>query len=157
MSVLLTGAAGVVGRAGAAELRDDHMVGLVHHDADMPEVDEVLRADLTQPLLGLGRERWDSLASEVHAVVHSAALTEYRSRSRASASSAVWTIGQPIGRAPRGCDDDRRRTAAADLAATRPVVDGRRPPRSRLEGRMTLATRMERLDQAVARAVGDPR
>lgn len=36
-------------------------------------------------------------------------------------------------------------------------VDGRRPPPFRLEGRMTLATRMERLNQAVARAGGETR
>lgn len=36
-------------------------------------------------------------------------------------------------------------------------VDGRQPPPFRLEGRMTLATRMERLNQAVAHAVGDSR
>lgn len=77
MSVLLTGAAGVVGRAVATELCDDHVIGLVHHDADVPEVDEVVLADLTKPLLGLGRERWDALASEVHSIVHSAALTEW--------------------------------------------------------------------------------
>ena len=34
-------------------------------------------------------------------------------------------------------------------------VDGRRPPPFRLEGRMTLATRMERLNQVVARAGAD--
>jgi hypothetical protein len=30
-------------------------------------------------------------------------------------------------------------------------VDGRQPPRFRLEGRMTLATRMERLNRVAAR------
>lgn len=76
-TVLLTGAAGVVGRAVAAELRDDHVIGLVHRDADVPEVDEVVQADLTQPLLGLDRRRWDALAAEVDAIIHSAALTEW--------------------------------------------------------------------------------
>jgi NAD(P)-dependent dehydrogenase (short-subunit alcohol dehydrogenase family) len=33
-------------------------------------------------------------------------------------------------------------------------IDGRRPPAFRLEGRMTLATRMERLNQVIARAGG---
>jgi NAD(P)-dependent dehydrogenase (short-subunit alcohol dehydrogenase family) len=35
-------------------------------------------------------------------------------------------------------------------------IDGRQPPPFRLEGRMTLATRMERLNQVVARAGGNP-
>jgi NAD(P)-dependent dehydrogenase (short-subunit alcohol dehydrogenase family) len=34
-------------------------------------------------------------------------------------------------------------------------IDGRRPPAFRLEGRMTLATRMERLNRVVTRAAGE--
>jgi hypothetical protein len=43
--------------------------------------------------------------------------------------------------------------AVGDLAAEYDFddVDGRRPPAFRLEGRMTLATRMDRLNRVIAR------
>lgn len=49
-----------------------------------------------------------------------------------------------------------QRLAVGDLAAQYGFtdVDGRQPPAFRLEGRMTLATRMERLTRAVTRAGG---
>jgi nucleoside-diphosphate-sugar epimerase len=75
-TILLTGASGVVGRAVAAELRA-HTVGLAHSDADVPEVDELLLGDLSQPRMGLDRARWQALPNEIDAIVHSGALTEW--------------------------------------------------------------------------------
>jgi nucleoside-diphosphate-sugar epimerase len=75
MTVLLTGASGVIGRAVAEELRDCHVIGLVGSDPRVPEVDEVLCADLAQPLLGLPEPTWDDLAGRVDVVIHSGALT----------------------------------------------------------------------------------
>ncbi len=76
-TVLLTGASGVVGRAVAAELTDCRVIGLVHSDATVPEVAEVLRADLARPRLGLDEATWSRLAGEVESVVHSGALTQW--------------------------------------------------------------------------------
>ena len=76
-TVLLTGASGVVGRAIAEELTGHRVIGLVHSDPDLPDVDEVIRCDVSQPRLGLAEERWRELAREVDVIVHSAALTEW--------------------------------------------------------------------------------
>jgi nucleoside-diphosphate-sugar epimerase len=76
-TILLTGASGVVGRAVAAELRDDHVIGLVHSDANVPEVDEVVRSDVSQPRLGLDAGEWRRLAARTDTIIHSAALTEW--------------------------------------------------------------------------------
>jgi len=75
--ILLTGASGVVGRAVAEELRADRVVGLVHRDQDVPEVDEAIAGDIAAPRFGLTPERWERLAVETDAIVHSAALTEW--------------------------------------------------------------------------------
>lgn len=76
-TALLTGVSGVVGRAVAAELRGFHVVGLAHSDTDVPEADEVLWADLRQPLLGLPQAQWHELVERVDVVVHSGALTNW--------------------------------------------------------------------------------
>jgi nucleoside-diphosphate-sugar epimerase len=76
-TILLTGASGVVGRAIAGELRDEHIIGLVHTDADLPEVDEIQTGDLGRPLLDLGEARWRELAERTDVIVHSAALTQW--------------------------------------------------------------------------------
>jgi nucleoside-diphosphate-sugar epimerase len=76
-TVLITGGSGVVGRAVAAELRDHHVIALGHSDTDVPEADEVLAADLTEPKLGLADDVWHELAERVDIVVHSGALTEW--------------------------------------------------------------------------------
>jgi nucleoside-diphosphate-sugar epimerase len=96
-TVLLTGASGVVGRALASELRNRRVIGLVHGDCDVPEVDEVVRCDLSAPQLGLRAEEWQRLAAEADEIVHSGALT-------------VW--GQP---------DERYR--AINVEGTRRVIE----------------------------------
>jgi nucleoside-diphosphate-sugar epimerase len=74
-TVLLTGASGVIGRAVAEELGDDHVIGLVHTDAAVSSVDEVVPVDLSRPMLGLSGAHWRELADRVDVIIHSAALT----------------------------------------------------------------------------------
>lgn len=76
-TALLTGASGVVGRAVAEELRDHHVIGLIHEDTDVPEVDERLPGRLDAPRLGLGADDWAALAERVAVIIHSGALTEW--------------------------------------------------------------------------------
>ncbi len=75
--IVLTGSAGVVGRAVAEELRAEPIVGLVHREQDVPEVDETIVGDVSQPRFGLAPDRWAELAAGTEAIVHSAALTEW--------------------------------------------------------------------------------
>lgn len=105
-TVLVTGASGVVGRAVVAELRKCRVIGLVHSDANLSGVDEVLPSDLTQPWLGLGERRWRRLAAEVDSIVHSAALTQW---------------GQPYERYAAINVEGTRRVAELALAAGAPV------------------------------------
>jgi thioester reductase-like protein len=105
-TVLVTGASGVVGRAVAAELRDCRVIGLVHTDAAVPEVDEVLHSDLAQPWLGLGERRWRRLAAETDSIVHSGALTRW---------------GQPYERYAAINVEGTRRVAELARAAGAPV------------------------------------
>jgi nucleoside-diphosphate-sugar epimerase len=79
-TVLLTGAAGVIGRAIAAELRDCRIVGLVRADTAPPEIDgcsEVIPADLTVSRLGLSPSQWGRLACQVDVVVHCGGLAQW--------------------------------------------------------------------------------
>jgi len=76
-TVLITGASGVIGRAVADELSDDHVIGVVHSDTDPPPVDELLTGDLSQPRLGLSEMDWQSLAERVDVIVHSGAMTAW--------------------------------------------------------------------------------
>lgn len=105
-TVLVTGASGVVGRAVAAELADCRVIGLVHSDPAVPEAEEVLVGDLSQPWLGLGEDRWRQLAAEVDSIVHSGALTQW---------------GQPYERYAAVNVEGTRRVAELAKAAGAPV------------------------------------
>lgn len=85
---------------------------------------------------------WDLLGSGPAQVVHS---PEYVGRAIASLAAD-----------PELMDSSGQRLAVGDLAARYGFtdVDGRRPPAFKLEGRMTLAARMERLNRVVATAAG---
>jgi nucleoside-diphosphate-sugar epimerase len=76
-TILITGASGVVGRAVADELRDQRVIGLVHADTDVPEMDTAVYGDLSLPRLGLTEDRWRVLADEIDVIVHSGALTAW--------------------------------------------------------------------------------
>ncbi|MFJ2257771.1 SDR family oxidoreductase [Streptomyces sp. NPDC087844] len=78
-TILLTGGAGVLGRALIDELATDfRIVCLRHHTPiDDRRVREI-RADLLEPGLGLSSADLDRLAAEVDLVVHSAAATNWK-------------------------------------------------------------------------------
>ncbi|MCM6774560.1 SDR family oxidoreductase [Nocardia sp. CDC159] len=79
-TVLLTGAAGVIGRAIARELTGFRVIGLVRAGGDpgtVAGVCELVPIDLTHPKLGLARPEWRRLASEADIIVHSGALAEW--------------------------------------------------------------------------------
>lgn len=76
-TVLVTGAAGVVGRAVGAALEREHAIALVHSDATVPEYDETIAGDVSAPHFGLDAATWADLVDRVDAVVHSAAVTEW--------------------------------------------------------------------------------
>jgi nucleoside-diphosphate-sugar epimerase len=76
--VLVTGASGVVGQAVLDALSDVLPVCLVHrHGVDRPGVSSV-HGDITAPHLGLGASGYAKLARQVDAVIHCAAVTEFR-------------------------------------------------------------------------------
>ncbi|MDT0380546.1 SDR family oxidoreductase [Streptomyces sp. DSM 42041] len=78
-TVLLTGAAGVLGRALLEELLVDHDVVCMRHRTPLgdPRVREV-KGNLLEPRLGMTRAERFTLASEVDLVVHSAAATSWQ-------------------------------------------------------------------------------
>lgn len=79
-TVLLTGAAGVIGRAIAEELRGCRIIGLVRAETAPPAIDgcaEVIPIDLTLPRLGLSVLQWRRLAREADVIVHSGALAQW--------------------------------------------------------------------------------
>jgi nucleoside-diphosphate-sugar epimerase len=79
-TVLLTGAAGVIGRAIAQELRGCRIIGLVRGDTAPPQIDgcaKVIPIDLTATRLGLSASQWGRLASEADMIVHSGALAQW--------------------------------------------------------------------------------
>jgi nucleoside-diphosphate-sugar epimerase len=77
-TVLITGASGVVGRAIASELRPEcTVIGLVHSQPVVPEVDRVIRCDLAKDRFGLSDDVWQELVDSVDVIVHSGALTQW--------------------------------------------------------------------------------
>ena len=86
---------------------------------------------------------WDLLGDGPAQVVHT---PEYVGRAVVSllADAGLMELSRPA-------------LAVGDLAERYGFddVDGRRPPAFRLEGRMTLATRMDRLNRVVAKAARD--
>jgi len=85
-TLLLTGAAGVLGQALIDELCDDHDLICLRHRTplDDPRVREVA-ADLQAPGMGLSAAQLSDLATEVDVVVHSAAATNWR-----AAPADIW-------------------------------------------------------------------
>jgi len=72
-----SGGSGDQNRAVAAELRGQRVIGLVHADTDVPEIDEAVCGALSLPRLGLTAQRWRALADELDVIVHSGALTAW--------------------------------------------------------------------------------
>ncbi|WP_405678139.1 SDR family oxidoreductase [Streptomyces sp. NBC_01511] len=80
-TVLLTGAAGVVGRAILREApgRNLRLVSMVRSGGSaLPaDADEQLTADLAEPRFGLDEDSYRALVRDVDTVIHSAGLTEW--------------------------------------------------------------------------------
>jgi thioester reductase-like protein len=72
----MTGASGVVGAALLPELQDDEVICLVHRGR-VADGYEVVRADVTQPGLGLDAAAYADLADRTDVVVHCAAITDW--------------------------------------------------------------------------------
>jgi acyl-CoA synthetase (AMP-forming)/AMP-acid ligase II/nucleoside-diphosphate-sugar epimerase len=75
-TILLTGASGVVGKALLPELADHELICLVNRGR-LNGAHAVVRADVTQPRLGLGRADYEQLVRRADCVIHSAALTDW--------------------------------------------------------------------------------
>jgi nucleoside-diphosphate-sugar epimerase len=74
-TILLTGAAGVVGRSLLDRLRDVDVICLTHQKT-VPGA-TVVQGDISRPLLGLSPAKFADLTRRVHYVVHSAAITAF--------------------------------------------------------------------------------
>lgn len=75
-TTLLTGASGVVGSAVLERLGGDRVICLTHRT--VPEAARhSVRGDVTRPRLGLNRDEYRRLVSEVDVVVHCAAVTDF--------------------------------------------------------------------------------
>lgn len=131
MTVLVTGAAGVLGQALLQALDDSiEPIGLVHStpvpDPRVPS----LRGDVSQPRLGLSQEQYDELVRRVDCVVHSAALskfsesparivaanvdgTEHMLRFAARAGATFLHVGTALERAPGANDEMLERSPVA--------------------------------------------
>jgi nucleoside-diphosphate-sugar epimerase len=77
-TVLLTGASGVVGRAVLQRMRDLDVVCLVHRSPVSGSNVTTVRGDVAKPMLGLGERAYAELAASVDAVIHCAAVTDFR-------------------------------------------------------------------------------
>ena len=76
-TVLLTGAAGVVGSALRARLRDLDVTCLVHRSPVAGPNETTVRGDIAAPMLGLADQAYARLAANVDAVIHCAAVTDF--------------------------------------------------------------------------------
>lgn len=104
--MLVTGASGVIGRSLVGPLRPCRVIGLVHSDTDVDDLDDVVVGDVSLPRFGLDADSWDALCRDVDVIVHSAALTEW---------------GQPTHRYQRINVDGTTHVAELALRASAPV------------------------------------
>jgi nucleoside-diphosphate-sugar epimerase len=131
MTVLVTGAAGVLGQAILHALDDSiEPIGLIH-SAPVPDPRvPSLTGDVSQPRLGLSPEQYDELVQRVDCVVHSAALsrfgepparivaanvdgTENALRIAARAGATFLHVGTALERAPGTSDEMLERSPVA--------------------------------------------
>jgi nucleoside-diphosphate-sugar epimerase len=75
-TVLVTGATGVVGSALLPRLATRHRVIALAHRRITPGGVITVHGDVAKPLLGLARERYETLVRQVDVVVHAAAETD---------------------------------------------------------------------------------
>jgi acyl-CoA synthetase (AMP-forming)/AMP-acid ligase II/nucleoside-diphosphate-sugar epimerase len=75
-TIVLTGASGVVGKALLPELTDHELICLVNRGT-LDGGRAVVRADVTEPLLGLERADYEQLVRRADCVIHAAAITDW--------------------------------------------------------------------------------
>ncbi|MEV7867364.1 SDR family oxidoreductase [Streptomyces sp. NPDC088124] len=75
-TLLLTGGAGVLGTALIPQLRDYRVIGLARR-RPLAGCDEVVRGDISRPLLGLDPARYRTLCADVDVVVHAAGMVKF--------------------------------------------------------------------------------
>lgn len=75
-TIVLTGASGVVGKALLPALAEQELVCLVNRRT-LDDGHAVVRADVTQPRLGLDRADYRQLARTADCVIHAAAVTDW--------------------------------------------------------------------------------
>jgi nucleoside-diphosphate-sugar epimerase len=76
-TIVLTGASGVVGKALLAELAQEHELICLVKRRTLDGARTVVRADVTQPWLGLDRAEYAALARRADCVIHAAAVTDW--------------------------------------------------------------------------------
>jgi nucleoside-diphosphate-sugar epimerase len=77
LTVLVTGASGVVGSALLRRLRDLDIVCLVHRSPVTAPYVRTVRGDITVPRFGLAEREYARLVEQVDAVIHCAAVTDF--------------------------------------------------------------------------------
>jgi thioester reductase-like protein/acyl carrier protein len=76
LTVLLTGASGVLGEALVERLGQHRLICLAHRALPEREDVEVVHGDLSRPLLGLDNGGYDELVRSVDCIVHAGAVTD---------------------------------------------------------------------------------
>ena len=76
-TILITGASGVIGGALIPELHNADVIGCVHSGKLPTEDAESVKADVTQPRMGLPEAQWRELAARTDVIVHSAGLVTF--------------------------------------------------------------------------------
>ncbi|HZM75642.1 MAG TPA: SDR family oxidoreductase [Candidatus Limnocylindrales bacterium] len=94
-TILLTGASGVLGHALAARLRTANLVCLTR-GRPIAEATESVTGDVTQPRLGLDRQAYQRLTARVDAVVHCAAVTDFRADPDVITATNVTGVGHVL-------------------------------------------------------------
>src|ERR1700693_4769250 len=76
-TVFLTGGSGLLGTALLESIRAKNVIALYNRSPVKGARVETLQGDLCKPLLGLSERNFDSLASRIDIIVHSASVTRF--------------------------------------------------------------------------------
>jgi nucleoside-diphosphate-sugar epimerase len=95
MSILVTGASGVVGTAILRELSHHDVIAGVHQRLPAGSA-PVIRLDLTAPLLGLPPHEYERLCEQVDTIVHSAAIVNFSAYQSEVDSVNIEGLGRTI-------------------------------------------------------------
>lgn len=154
-TIVLTGAAGVVGRALLAELSGRPVIALTHREPVANVAS--LRCDITQRRLGLDPGAYRELADRVDVIIHSAAQTDFKASPESYARVNVGGVENMI-RLARDADAPLYHISTAFVHGLRPDAPLALPDdnlivgyvRSKIEGERILA------DSGVPHAVFRP-